>query len=149
MAWAVRHGVRLLAVLALVLGVLAMHGVAGAHSAAAAVPVPAAATHLGVVPAMGMPGQVPAQAQPQVQTAAGSPHAVAAGCAASCPAPGHTGALLCLAVLTVAAALLLVLGRPGGYGAPLRAPRAPLAIRCAGPPRRRLDLVADLCVCRT
>lgn len=159
-AWAVR-GVRLLAVLALLTGVLAMHGLAPGHQRAAQTLTQTAARMAMATPAAG-PAQLSAHASGSVTTAsaAHAPAAVPASlavqapCDSGCPDAGHGPSTLCLAVLTAAAAAtaaaaVLALVAHRGPARVLRRP--PSVLTHARPPRRprRIDLVADLCICRT
>ncbi|MDP3714337.1 MAG: hypothetical protein Q8R60_17840 [Mycobacteriales bacterium] len=134
---------RAVALLALVVGLLAMHGVAGAHHAAAeapshtstvhaAVPTEHGAAHVDPVPA-GAPVAFPTPSSPD--------------CGDDCE-PGV--ATLCVAVLAVTAiavaAGLVARSRTGTSLASERPrARAPVVLRL--PPR--LDPVAELCVSRT
>lgn len=136
-----RAAQRALAVLAVLLGLLAMHGLASTHHAAAASTPP----HTGAAVLAGDAG-------------AGVHHAFAgqadtgalmgtsgASCDQNCPDLG----VLCLAVLTgVAAALLLARRRAG----PVLPARAWQAGRAVAPPVRHArgpDPVRELCVSRT
>jgi hypothetical protein len=145
---------RAVALLALVVGLLAMHGLAGTHHAAAAVPTHAAPTQAAVTTEHGATHTtheyddgsghhaVAAAGVPVALTAAGIP-----GCGDDCE-PGV--ATLCVAVLAVTAiavaAGLVARSRTSTSQASgrLRA-RAPVVLRL--PPR--LDPVAELCVSRT
>lgn len=156
---------RLLGLLAVVLGLLAMHGLASAHHAAAAPPVhappvhaPSAATDHSLLPQdrdgthrhdHGAPGSPAATG-----LAAGLLDVVGAGpavpgCGDECPSGL---AVLCAAVIAAAAAtawLVAVTARRPVVAAPAHGgprPRAPAAARrlLAAP-----DLVAELCVSRT
>jgi len=142
------HGayvVRVLTLLAVLLGLLAMHGVASTHHAPAAAAEP------------------PAAAQPYDPPAAG-PHHQAATAAAEQPSPLSAGpsapscdqdcpvalVVLCVAVLAMAAALFVAVAlRP--HRSLVVAPtvccaRAPASARAALPPP---DPVRELCISRT
>ena len=144
---------RLLAVLAILLGLLAMHGVASAHHADAAIPV---AGH-GVLPAVGFsPAEAAGPDQhhgtPAAQTTTATQPDVAllaapAGptCHGDCPGV----AALCLAVLTGAALALLLARR---RARPAEVATAPPTARGPAPPVRNArgpDPVRELCVSRT
>lgn len=143
---------RVLAVLAVALGVLGMHGLAGGHH--------------GAVPALSLAAAATAAEQHSVGAAHAGEHAaddmlaagaassaalhgLADGCGADCSGRPSGLLLLCAAVL-VAASGWLVLGLAGrtwrtvvaAGPPPVRRPRT------TAPPRR-LDLVADLCISRT
>lgn len=145
---------QLLGVLALLLGLLAMHGLVGGHHAPAAT-LTAAVTGTGpslqqVDPAFthaahGAPEQHLAVA---VMVAPPAVLLHAAGCT-NCPV--HAMALLCLAVLSTGLALLtLLLARRTRTGR-LPVPQLRLPLLRAGPPLRLRppDLVSQLCVSRT
>ncbi|MCY7364735.1 MAG: hypothetical protein LH469_05400 [Frankiaceae bacterium] len=139
------HVVRVLTLLAVLLGLLAMHGVASTHHAPAAAAEPSAA------------------AQPYDPPEAG-PHHQAATAAAQQPSPLPAGpatppcdqdcpgalAALCVAVLAVAAELAVaVVLRPhrGVVAAPtVCSADAPASARAALPPP---DPVRELCISRT
>ena len=148
---------RLIAVLAILLGLLAMHGVASAHHADAAIPV---ADH-GVLPAVDFP---PAEAAgpdqhhgtPAAQTTTATTTAtqpdvalLAASAGTTCHGDCPGVAALCLAVLTGAALALLLArrrARPAGVAT------APPTARGPAPPVRNArgpDPVRELCVSRT
>ena len=145
------HVVRVLTLLAVLLGLLAMHGVASTHHASAAAAEP---------PAAAQPHELP-QAVPHHQAVS---HHQAVTAAAQQPSPlqaGPTtpscdqdcqGALvaLCVAVLAVAAALAVaVVLRPhrGVVAAPtVSSADAPASARAALPPP---DPVRELCISRT
>lgn len=129
------RGARVLAALAVIVGVLAMHGLATAHHGASAAPL--------------TPAVIGA-----TQTGDGHPHTsqVAAttshDCGLLCQSGEHGLALLCAAVLLTAAASVLVLRQriallPRSTGPP-RTTRPPVAT-----PPRSFDLVAELCISRT
>lgn len=138
---------RLLAVLALLLGLLAMHGLVGGHHAP-----------LAAVTASAALGQPPdAAAAPAGQHGHAAPHTATASpaslssLAAGCPdCAGHGLAVLCLAVLSAGLTLLVGLLARRARAAGLAALR-PAALLRGGPPLhlRPPDLVAQLCVCRT
>ena len=160
--------VRLLGLLAVVLGLLAMHGLASAHHAAAAPPVhappvhapSAAADHSLLLPqdlagthrhdhgAPGSPAAAGTATAAGLLDVAGAGPAVP-GCGDDCPSGL---AVLCAAVIAAAAAtawLVAATARRRVLAAPARGgprPRAPDAARrlLPGP-----DPVAELCVSRT
>jgi len=150
---AARHGHspragRLLAVLAVLLGILVMHGLVSAHHAPVAA---AAAAH----PAAAAPLHHAAAADPhqRVLDAASAqqpadPRSVPAG--ASCDGDCGAVVLLCLAVLVVTvgvAVALVVVRRRRATGADQGGTvPTPAGLRSAVPPP---DLVRELCVSRT
>lgn len=135
---------RAVAVLAVIAGVLAMHGLASTHHGATAAPL---------IPALLAPANVeghahhaaaPADAAAPGQAVASAAH----DCGLLCPSGEHGLALLCVAVLLAAAAGVLVLRQRTG-ALPMRTGPAPiLRVRSTAPPRS-FDLVAELCVSRT
>ncbi len=140
---------RLLAVLALIVGLLAMHGVASAHHAAATPAPPhvsaadARATHPHVVDSA---AGVVAATQQAARARAGPADPA---CQGECPT---AAAGLCVIVLTGAALGLLLRRRRRRRTAPLRFAPAPLPSRSAAPPVRHArgpDPVRELCVSRT
>ncbi|MCU1691430.1 MAG: conserved rane protein of unknown function [Frankiales bacterium] len=144
---ATTRAARPLAVLAVLLGLLAMHGLVGAHHAAAATsthqaPAAGAVHHHG--PA-GAPFATPAHATVVARAVAVLVDGPGASCDGDC---AHLGEL-CLAVLT-GAALALLLARRGP--APLLLAPTRRAPRGAGPPgqhARGPDPVRELCISRT
>lgn len=135
---------RAVALLALVVGLLAMHGVAGAHHAAAAAPSHTSTVHAAVPTEHG--------ADHVDHVLVGAPWALAtadlAGCGDGCDQPW--AATLCVAVLAVTAlavaAGFVARSRTSTSQASRRSrARAPVVRRV--PPR--LDPVAELCVSRT
>ena len=148
-----RVGTRALAVLAVLLGLLAMHGLASTHHASAATTaVQHGAAQHPAAPADAWPGHQHAADEHQhasavvvAQDAADTIALENPACDDDCP----DLAVLCVAVLTGAALLVLLLARDR---APLlaappqrdRATRAP-PVRVARPP----DPVKELCVSRT
>ena len=146
------RGSRLLAVLAVVLGLLAMHGLVSGHHVVADRP--------GAGPGHGR-SVSPAHLAPVVGAAAHPDHAAERAAAPAPPAAASAHpacpdcsdqalALLCLAVLTLGVAGLLRL-HAGQPHRPVRA--ALLRVPARAAPRRPVlrppDLVADLCVSRT
>lgn len=143
---------RAVALLALVVGLLAMHGVAGAHHAAAAVPTHATSSHAAAPTEHGATHGYDEGPVDHALVAAGVPVALpAAGvpsCGDECYQPGV--ATLCVAVLAITAlavaAGLVARSRTSASPASRRPrARAPVVLRL--PPR--LDPVAELCVSRT
>jgi hypothetical protein len=149
---------RLLALLTVLLGLLAMHGLASTHHAAATVPVQQASAatedrgaHTGSPPGhTSLHGAHEHEPLASTSLGASAPAAVAApgepGCTDSC-----TGslALLCVAVLAAAAAAAVSTWQRCSHSAPARAEprgRAPGAARWWPPD---LDPVAELCISRT
>lgn len=153
---------RLLAVLALLLGLLAMHGLVTGHhsSGAAASPVSVVATTVQQHPAavLGLAGaeQVGTQPHTPAHTAglaaalAGAPSdgALRSPCT-DCPGDGVVA--LCLSVLSAGLALLarLLARRARAAGLPAPQGRLPLLRPGRLPFPRPPDLVAGLCVSRT
>lgn len=131
---------RVVAVLAVLLGVVAMHGLAdGQHHSASASPAAAAPAH----GAHGSGGPVTVAADVATVRAPAP-----AGCGDSCPMGGPGLLALCVAVLAFAVALALKQGRRHGWSD--RAGRLACALRpTRTAPRRRLDVVAELGICRT
>jgi hypothetical protein len=129
---------RVLAVLAVLAGVIAMHGLETAHHGVTATPlVPA------VLAAMDADGH--AHAAATAQTLSVDDHA----CDALCQGSEQALALLCVAVLLAAAAGVLgVLRRRTGLLPRKTGPPTSLFSRTAAPPRS-FDLVAQLCISRT
>ncbi len=140
---------RLFALLVVLLGLLAMHGLTSTHHAAAATPVMSSASG---------PSSTSAVAKstphddvhhngdtPSVSQAAGAHTAPGASCDDDCPTT-----VLCLAILTAAAAaaaLTLARTRPRAAGGPLS-----VQPRTTAPARhvpRAPDPVAELCISRT
>lgn len=145
---------RVLAVLAIVLGTLAMHGLAsGHHGAVPALPALTTATTAAEQHAVGA-----AHAAERAGHQALAAGAVAAwplrdvltgGCDGDCGEHPSRLVLLCAAVLLAAGGAFVVgLGQRTWRTVPATGP--PLVGRSrATAPLRRLDLVADLCVSRT
>lgn len=147
------RAMRLFAVLAILVGLLAMHGVASAHHAAAATP---AAGH-SVLPAASSPTDEPTGPQhhhgtPVAQTTAmippdGALLAAPAGPACQDDCPGVVA--ICLTVQTgVPLALLLAERR----ACPVLTALVPLPARASSPPVRQArgpDPVRELCISRT
>ena len=138
---------RLFAVLAVLLGLLAMHGLASAHHAAATAPVADhGATVAGEDPAAELPHEHPAVQHGAADAVSAASSALEApSCHDDCP----TAAALCVAFLAIAAlALLLARQRPAvPRWAPTRRrtrPSAPPIWHGPGP-----DPVRELCVSRT
>lgn len=136
-----------LAVLAVLLGLLAMHGLASTHHAAAAAPAPHAVLPL-ADQAAGPEhhhGAAPAATSAAQQDAVALTTGPGVSCDEDCP----DLMVLCVAVLTgVALALLLTRRRPSPLLLALPRPGAPTP----GPPVRRArgpDPVKELCVSRT
>lgn len=137
---------QLLAVLALLVGLLSMHGVTSAHHAAAT----PAAPHVSAADARTTHAH---DVDSAAGTVAATPQAVAVlagpadpSCQGDCPT---AAAALCVIVLTGAALGLLLLRR---RAAPLRLAPVPLPSRSAAPPVRHArgpDPVRELCVSRT
>lgn len=147
------QGARLLAVLAVLLGLLAMHAVASGHHAAASPPAPGAVPVTASLPTQidhpghaGTHDQVMSAAQPAAQPAAAAP----AG--PSCHDDCWSVTALCVAVL-VGVALMLLLRARGRASRLLRIPARPRAPAPAPAPKvrhaRGLDPVRELCVSRT
>lgn len=146
---------RVLAVLAVTLGVLAMHGLAGGHHGA--VPtlpsVTAAAAVLeqhaaGAAHAAGHAGHRALDAGASVAAAAPLP-GLADRCDGDCSEHPSGLLLLCAAVLLAAAGLLaLRLARRTWRTLPTTGPPQLWGPRATAP-LRRLDPVADLCISRT
>ena len=153
---------RLLAVLALLLGLLAMHGLVTGHhfSWAGALPASAdalagqqhmaatldGAEHAAVqLRAPTLPGYLTAAAAPAGQTGSGVGENRCTGC------PGQAVVALCLAVIFAGLAVLARLLARRACAADLPAPQVPLPLLGAGPLPflRPPDLVDELCVCRT
>lgn len=127
---------RLLPLLAVIVGVIAMHGLATAHHGAA--PLTRAVMAVGDV--------VDGHALPAARALATAPDTH--DCGLLCQGGEHSLALLCAAMLLTAATGVLVLRRRSG-----------VLPRTTGPPRstrlrsvaslRSIDLVAELCISRT
>ena len=156
---------QVLAVLALLLGLLAMHGLVADHSSSGAVQGPTSATAPGLQQRLGAalgladptpPGQhhgaamhvlahpagLTAALAPAGRPDAGALHSPCTDC------PDHGAVALCLAVLVAVVARLLA---HRARAAPSAAPQVRLPLLGAGPlpfPRPP-DLVAGLCVSRT
>jgi len=128
---------RALAVLAVLAGVMAMHGLATVHHGATATPVLRA-----VVAAVHADGH--AHAPLAAQAAGVDEH----DCDLLCQGNEHALALLCFAVLLAAASGVLVLRQPTGLLPRRTGPPSRPLLRTAAPPRSG-DLVAELCVSRT
>jgi hypothetical protein len=128
---------RVLAVLAVIAGILAMHGLATGHQGASATPL--------------VPALVAAVDQAAGHAAPAHTHSEATQhgeCHLLCQGGEHALALLCVAVLLAAAGGALVLRQRTGL-LPLRTgPPARLLPRTAAPPRS-FDPVAELCISRT
>lgn len=135
------RGWRLLSIVAIVLGLLAMHGLASSHHASAPLTEPQAA-------AADVAHGVMTMTDHAVTAAAELAPGVDAGCSGTCE-QGLGLAALCVAVLVAAAAALL----PGVRAAPLhgvdrRPASAPVRPRRTRPPRTP-DPVTELCTSRT
>ena len=141
---------RLLGVLALLLGLLALHGLVSGHHA----PLTPGATVLG---SAGHASAGHASAGHASAAHASAAHAGATalaellhdlGCTGC---PHHTGAVLCLAVLSAGLALLALLLARHARTRSLPAPPERLPLLRDGPPLhlRPPDLVRQLCVSRT
>ena len=133
---------RAVALLALLVGLLAMHGLGGAQHHAPPPDAHAAtsppAQHIGH--AVSQPGHAALAAVSSVS------ERVAAACHDDCAEPGV--AALCLAVLTAVVVALLAAARARACRAKTEsALRRGWTVRA--PPPLRFDLVADLCVSRT
>ena len=137
---------RLLAALAVLLGLLAMHGVASPHHAAAA---PAVTGHAAASPAE--------SAHPQDHVATAHLETASHQEAQALPGPAgpacHDGCAsigaLCVAVLAGAALVLLLSRR---QSSPLRLAQVRRSVRAPAPPYRHArgpDPVRELCVSRT
>ena len=126
---------RVLAALAVIAGVLAMHGLATAHHGTSAAPLTPAVMAV-------------------AQAVDGHPHTSLAAATAShdcdllCQSGEHGLALLCAAVLLSAAASVLVLRQRTGLLPRTTAPPTTARPRATAPPRS-FDLVAELCISRT
>jgi hypothetical protein len=127
---------RVLAALAVIAGVLAVHGLATAHHGTSAATLTPAFMAV-------------------AQAVDGHPHTSLAAATAShdcdllCQSGEHSLALLCAAVLLTAAASVLVLRKRTGLLLPRRT-GPPTATRpVATAPPRSFDLVAELCISRT
>jgi hypothetical protein len=126
-----------LAALAVIAGVLAMHGLATAHHGTSAAPLTPAVMAV-------------------AHAAEGHPHASAGAVTASashdcdllCQSGEHGLALLCAAVLLTAAASVLVLRQRTGLLPRTTGPPTAARPRATAPPRS-FDLVAELCISRT
>lgn len=144
-----RAATRAMALLAVLVGLLAMHGLASTHHAAAATAGPQhAAVQHHAVPAALQHDRHVALAQDAAAVGSAVP-AVAAPASTECDDACADLTVLCVAVLAGAALLLLLLrrraARPvGGHAHVRAAPRAP-PLRPAQPP----DPVTELCVSRT
>ncbi len=140
---------RLFALLVVLLGLLAMHGLTSTHHAAAAAPMMSSASGASSTSAVAKStphddvhhnGEIPSVSQ-----AAGAHNAPGVSCDDDCPTT-----VLCLAILTAAAAaaaLALARTRP-------RAARGPVSVqpRTTAPARRvprAPDPVTELCISRT
>lgn len=142
---------RVLAVLAIVLGVLAMHGLAsGHHGAVPALPALTSATAAADQHPAATAEHAAQQTEAAGATAVSPLHDVlAGGCHGDCGEHPSGLVLLCAAVLLAAAAAIVVgLGRRTWRAVPATGPPPAKRPRSTAPPRR-LDLVADLCVSRT
>jgi hypothetical protein len=128
---------RALAVLAVIAGILAMHGLATGHHGASATPL--------------VPALVAAVDQAGGHAAPAHTHSEAAqhgDCHLLCQGGEHALALLCGAVLLAAAGGALVLRqRAGLLPLPTGPPVRPLTSTAAPP--RSFDPVAELCISRT
>lgn len=147
--WRGRVGT-LLAVLAVLLGLLGMHALASAHHAAAAPADRAAQPAAGPAPTRaGLPehhGGIAAETEPVLQQHAA---ALAATSGQSCDGGCASLVAICVAVLT-GAALALLLARRRARPAVAAPPRPP--VRALAPPAwhaRGPDPVRELCVSRT
>lgn len=141
---------RVLAVLAILLGVLAMHGLAGGHHGTVPVAGGAAAATTGHPSAHSVAGALDIAHEGLAAAAAAVPlvNDVAAGCEGACSEGASGLMLLCVAVLSAVAAAVLraraTMARRVPDGAGLPGPRPLTAVL----PRPR-DPVADLCISRT
>jgi hypothetical protein len=126
---------RVLAVLAVITGVIAMHGLASHHGATVA-PVVS-----GVLATVEGDGHTHAAAVPQTGVDA---H----GCDLLCQGGDHALALLCSAVLLATGGAVLVLRQRTGLLPRRTGPPAMRVTRATTLPRS-FDLVADLCISRT
>lgn len=135
------RAVRALSVLAVLVGLLAMHGIASNehHSAVAA------STLAGALPSTGGADAGHAHA-----AAAEPAAAVQAGACDPACSDGDSGLLLlCVAVLLASGAVLLLRLRPRAGPRPRRAgPPLRISARAPAPPRS-FDVVAEFCVSRT
>lgn len=137
--------VRALAVLAVVLGVLAMHGLAGGHHVAA--PAGPAAT---AIAAADQDAQPHTAAHDLLTAAASAPvHELVGGCQADCSEHASGLLVLCLAVLLAVVGTASLRRHSGARRVALGDDPPPHVRARASVPRRRLDLVADLCISRT
>lgn len=130
---------RVLGILALVVGVVAMHAVAGAHDGHASMAAPDSSHQ-----AMSHEVTSPAAPQPPALLVTG----MSAPCDDGCPSPGGHLAQVCLMVLTAAVLLLLARRAPNmlarhRVGAPA-SPKPRAAARPLRPPS-----LAALCISRT
>jgi hypothetical protein len=132
---------RAFAVLAVIAGVLAMHGLASDHHGAAASPVLSAVLSADV-DAAHTPGHAHAGADARQVAADGHQ------CDLLCQSGEHGLAMLCVAVLLAVAAAVLVLRQRTGGVLRTTGPPSPSSPRTLAPPRS-FDLVAELCVSRT
>ena len=140
-----RAATRALAVLAVLLGLLAMHGLAGTHHAAAASAAPHAAQGVTAPAAEAGAHEHAAVASPAVDHTAAPAGSPGTSCDEICPAL----VVLCLAVLTGAALTLLLARR---RFSPLLLPAARTRGPVSAPPGRHTggpDPVRELCVSRT
>lgn len=145
---------RLLAVLAVLLGLLGMHGLASSHHAAASPGVDHGAASVVERPGTALGHQHAALQHDAAGPVAGQqdaagPGALIARSVPSCESGCQSAAALCVAVLA-SAALALLLARQR-RGVPLRAPARPPATSALPPVRhaRGPDPVRELCVSRT
>jgi hypothetical protein len=138
---------RVLVVLALAVGVVAMHAVAGGHGTHAPVPPLAtshqASTHAGTPDHVTGPSAHQAEAVPVTEAAGVSPP-----CLDGCPSRGAGLAQVCLMVFAAAAFLLLAARAPGTALRSRPGARVPAARRAVSRPLRPPSLTA-LCISRT
>ena len=139
------RAVRALAVLAVVLGVLAMHGLTGGHHGAASVGPAATAG------ADADHGAQPHAAEHDLLAAAATApvHELVGGCHADCSERASGLLLLCIAVLLAVVSAVSLRRVSGARRIGLDAGPSQHVRTRATVPRRRLDLVADLCISRT
>lgn len=145
------RGQRLLAVLAIVLGVLAMHGLVGGHHGTGST-VAAATPHEATDhPTDHTAGRVHTVQHGLLGTAAAAiapVHDLAGGCDGECSEHTSLLPLLCVAVL-LAAGLAVAPGLASRTWRTTPATGPPGRRLLMTTPVRRLDLVADLCISRT
>jgi hypothetical protein len=127
---------RVPAVLVLLAGLLAMHGLANVHHDA------------GPVLAAGQHGDASADHHGSEALGGVVPAAIS-GCDETCQEQAHGVLLLCLALLVAALVVLTVPALLRGRLRTALRPPGRFPPRVLRVPRRRVDLVADLCVSRT